>query len=75
MTAVTLRPVGQSPGIELPPDLLERLGLEAGDALLLSESGDGTLRIARAGPGRDAQMALARQGVRDDRDARRELAR
>jgi putative addiction module antidote len=75
MTVITLRPVGQSLGFELPADVLDRLNLKAGDPLLLSETADGTLRIARADAGHDEQMRLAREGMRDYRDALRELAK
>jgi putative addiction module antidote len=75
MTVITLRPVGQSLGVELPADILARLNLKAGDALLLSEAADGTLQIVRAGLGHDEQMRLAREGMRDYRDALRELAK
>jgi putative addiction module antidote len=75
MTVITLRPVGQSLGVELPADILARLNLKAGDALLLSEAADGTLQIVRADLGHDEQMRLAREGMRDYRDALRELAK
>jgi putative addiction module antidote len=75
MTVITLRPIGQSLGIEIPSDILARLDLKAGDTLVLSESDDGALRIVRAGPGHDEQMRLAREGMREYRDTLRELAK
>ena len=75
MTVITLRPVGQSLGVELPTDVLDRLNLKAGDALLLTETADGILQIVRADAGHDEQMRLAREGMRDYRDALCELAK
>jgi putative addiction module antidote len=75
MTVITLRPVGQSLGIELPSDILNRLELKAGDALVVSEDGNGTLRIVRASPDYGEQLRLAREGMREYRDAFVELAK
>ena len=75
MTTTTLRPVGRSLGIELPGEMLDRLNLKAGDTLVVSETEDGGLRVARAAPDHEAQMHLAREGMRDFRDALRELAK
>jgi hypothetical protein len=49
--------------------------MKAGDALLLSETADGTIQIVRANAGHDEQTRLAREGMRDYRDALRELAK
>jgi putative addiction module antidote len=75
MTVITVRPVGESLGVELPADVLARLNLKIGDALLLSEAADGTLQIARADTSHDEQMRLAREGMRHYRDALSELAK
>ncbi len=75
MTAIKLLPVGGSLGFELPEDLLGRLKLKSGDMMWLTEAEDGTLRISAATPDHEVQMRLAREGMRDYRDALRELAK
>ena len=75
MTEIILRPVGQSLGVEIPADLLATLGLKAGDRLVLSQGPDGSLRMARPEPAEAEQMRLAREGMRDYREALRELAK
>jgi putative addiction module antidote len=75
MTEIVVRPVGQSLGVELPRDILERFRLKSGDTLVISEGDDGSLRIARSEPGHDEQLRLAREGMQDYRDALRELAK
>ena len=49
--------------------------MKPGDALMVSESGDGSLRPARAAPNHDEQMRLAREGMREYQIALRELAK
>ena len=75
MTAVTIRPVGEALGFELPEDLRARLKLKAGDILWLAEGEDGSLRILTSAPDHDAQMALAREGMAAYRETLRELAK
>ena len=40
---VIIRKIGNSEGIIIPKEILDRLGLKAGDSLALSESQDGLL--------------------------------
>jgi putative addiction module antidote len=75
MTIIALRRVGDSLGIELPADAVARMDLKLGDALLLSESADGSLRIVRADPTHEDQMRLAREGMRDYAETLGELAK
>ena len=75
MTVVTVRPMGESLGFELPEDVRARLKLKAGDTLWLAEGEDGSLRILTSQPGHDSQMALAREGMAAYREALRELAK
>jgi bifunctional DNA-binding transcriptional regulator/antitoxin component of YhaV-PrlF toxin-antitoxin module len=55
--------------------MLARLDLKAGDSLLLSQAEDGSLVVTRAEPAQAEQMRLAREGMRNYRDALRELAK
>ena len=75
MRELTLRPFGRSLGLEIPEDMLARLDLKAGDSLLLSQAADGSLVVKRAEPAQAEQMRLAREGMRNYRDALRELAK
>ena len=61
--------------MEIPEDMLARLDLKAGDSLLLSQAADGSLVVKRAEPAQAEQMRLAREGMRNYRDALRELAK
>ena len=65
MSIITLRHVGDTLGIELPADALARMNLKLGDAVLVSQSPDGSLRVARADPGHEEQMRVAREGMRE----------
>ncbi len=70
-----MRPFGRSLGLEIPEDMLARLDLKAGDSLLLSQAEDGSLVVTRAEPAQAEQMRVAREGMRNYRDALRELAK
>ena len=71
---VKLIAVGNSTGVILPRDLLDRLQLERGDSLALSEV-DGRIELAPGNSEFEAQMAIARDVMRRRRRALRELAK
>jgi len=66
--------VGNSLGVRLPRRVLERLRLENGDKLILTESPDG-YRLTPYDPEFDRQMHLAEKGMRRYRNALRALAK
>lgn len=72
--ALTIRQIGNSSGVVLPKEVLERLNLSRGDRLFLSYTPEGI--VLR--PYDDAfakQMELAREIMKKDRAILRELAK
>jgi putative addiction module antidote len=65
--------VGNSAGVILPKELLARLHVEKGDSLYALETPDG-LRLTAYDPQLAAQMEVAEQVMREDRDVLRKLA-
>ena len=63
---VTLRKIGNSEGVILPKELLERHNLKAGDSLVLIEDGEELkLRRAREDPAEfERKMEIARQRMK-----------
>lgn len=55
-----IRKIGNSEGIIIPKDILERINLKAGDTLVLSETKDG-FTLTRAEDSFETQMEAARQ--------------
>ena len=74
MVSLKVTKLGESVGIILPDDVLERVKLSEGDTLFLTESEEG-LRITSYDPQFEEQMAHARKFMRERRDALRELAK
>lgn len=66
--------IGNSAGVVLPKELLARLRVGVGDMLYVTEAPDG-IRITAANPDFEAQMAVAEQIMREDRDILRVLAK
>ncbi|HEY5350686.1 MAG TPA: AbrB/MazE/SpoVT family DNA-binding domain-containing protein [Candidatus Lustribacter sp.] len=66
--------IGNSLGVILPKDAAAQLNVAAGDQLYLTQSPDG-FRITPYSPEFETQMTLARDIMRDRRDALRELAK
>jgi putative addiction module antidote len=66
--------IGNSLGMILPKDAAAELNVEAGDQLFLTSSPDG-FRLTPYDPEFETQMMLAREIMRDRRDALRELAK
>lgn len=66
--------IGNSAGVVLPKELLMRLRAGVGDTLYVTEAPDG-IRISAANPDFAAQMEIAEQIMREDRDILRVLAK
>jgi putative addiction module antidote len=72
--SLTIRQIGNSSGVVLPKDVLERMNVQRGDQLYITYTPDGIVlrpfdeTFAR-------QMEIARQVMRDDREILRELAK
>lgn len=65
--------IGNSVGVVLPRELLAKLRVEKGDSLYVTELADG-IKLASYDPQFAAQMAVAEQVMREDRDVLRKLA-
>jgi len=73
--ALKVRRIGNSAGLVLPRDALARLHVAEGDTVYLTEAPDGGYRITPYDDEFAAQMEVAEQIMREDRDVLRELAR
>jgi putative addiction module antidote len=71
---VKLRKIGNSEGVILPKELLNRLNLRAGDELTVVETTEG-FQLVPATADLAAQLAAAREGMEQYRAALRELAK
>ncbi len=65
--------IGNSAGVILPKELLARLRLEKGDELYALETPDG-IKLTRYDPQLAAQMEVAEQVMREDRQVLHKLA-
>ncbi len=74
MTALKLTRVGNSVGVVLPKEVLARLKLQVGDTVFLTESPDG-YRLTPYDAEFEAQMKVAEQVMRENRDVLRQLAK
>ncbi|MBU6475291.1 MAG: AbrB/MazE/SpoVT family DNA-binding domain-containing protein [Alphaproteobacteria bacterium] len=74
MKTLTLSTIGNSVGVILPKEELERLKIGKGDKLCLTETSDGLLLTAYD-PDFERQMRLADGVMRRYRNALRELAK
>lgn len=68
-----LTSIGNSAGVILPKELLARLRLEKGDELFAVETPDG-IRLSVYDPTLAAQMEVAEQIMREDRQVLHQLA-
>jgi putative addiction module antidote len=68
-----LTAIGNSTGVILPKDLLEKLRVDRGDELMVLETPDG-IRLTPYDPEFAAQMEIAEDIMREDRDLLRKLA-
>lgn len=71
---VIIRKIGNSEGIIIPKEILDRLGLKAGDRLDVEET-DGGIRLTPEPADLAEQMEAAREGMKKYRIALRELAK
>jgi len=72
-TTVKITSIGNSAGIILPKELLEKLRISKGDVLTVTETPDG-INLNPFDRDFAAAMSLAEEIMRDDRDVLRKLA-
>jgi putative addiction module antidote len=73
MNILKVTTVGNSVGIVLPKELLERLRVGKGDSLYVTETKQG-IELTPYNPEFAVQMEAAERVMREDRDALRKLA-
>ena len=73
MTRLKITTVGNSIGVALPKEILERLRVGKGDILFVTETTRG-IELSPYDPIFARQMEAAEQVMREDRDALRKLA-
>jgi putative addiction module antidote len=71
---VTIRKIGNSEGIIIPKDVLDRMGVKAGDDLTLKEE-NGQIQLVPQNADLAEQLKAARMGMEKYRVALRELAK
>jgi putative addiction module antidote len=74
MLTLKLTTIGNSVGVVLPKEALDRLRIEKGDKVYLTESPDG-FRLTPYDPEFEKQMTMARQIMKKRRDVLHELAK
>lgn len=72
MTTLKITTVGNSAGVVLPKDVLQRLRVDKGDVLYVVETPNG-IELTAYNPEFAAQMEAAEQVMREDRDVLRRL--
>ncbi len=73
MTTLKLTAIGNSTGLILPKEMLERLRVGRGDALHIVETPSGIM-LTPFDPEFDRRMNIAERIMREDRDVLRRLA-
>jgi len=73
MTTLKVTTIGNSVGVVLPRELLERLRVGKGDSLFALETPKG-IELTAYDPEFGAQMDAAERVMREDRDALKKLA-
>ena len=71
---ITIRKIGNSEGIIIPKDVLDRMGVKAGDELSLREE-NGEIKLVPQDTDLAEQLKAARLGMEKYRVALRELAK
>ena len=74
MLTLKLTTIGNSVGVVLPKEVLDRLHIEKGDKVYLTESPDG-FRLTPYDPEFEKQMTMARQIKKKRRDVLHDLAK
>jgi putative addiction module antidote len=72
MTSLKLTTIGNSTGVVLPKEILQRLRVDRGDTLYVIETARGT-ELTPYDPDFAAQMELAQRVMREDRDVLKKL--
>lgn len=73
VSALKLTTIGNSTGLILPKEILQRLRVDKGDSLYVVETAKG-IELTPYNPEFAAQMEVAEQVMRDDRDVLKKLA-
>lgn len=68
-----IRPIGNSAGVTIPKAMLEQFNMQEGDTVHIVETRDGVL-ITPYDPGFQRAMEVFHEGMRQYRNAMRELA-
>lgn len=72
---IEARKIGNSTGFVIPRDVVLRLGIDQGAAFILTETGNGGLRLTPYDTGFEKAMDAARRGMKRYRNALAELAK
>ncbi len=72
---IKLRKIGNSVGVVLPKEALAHLNVGEGDKVCVTESADGSLRLAAANAEFSRQMEIAKDVMDRYRNTLRELAK
>jgi len=75
MGAIKVRKIGNSLGVVLPRDVLNRLGVTEGDSIFLTDAPDGSMRVTQYDPEFEKQMLAAQEGMAAYRNTLRILAK
>ena len=75
MIALKVRKIGNSLGIVLPKETLQRLNIVEGETLYLTESFENGYRMTPYNENFSKQIAIAEEIMREDRDLLKELAK
>ena len=73
--ALKVTKFGNSAGFILSKETLTALDVKIGDTLYATRTPDGSIRLTAANPEFEAQMKVAREGMRRYRNTLRELAK
>ena len=75
MHALKVHKVGNSLNLRPPRDAVGALRVSEGDVVYLTETADGGFRITPFDPEFERQMRIAKEGMKQYRNALRELAK
>jgi putative addiction module antidote len=75
MVELKVRKFGNSLGVILPKEVIQRLGTAEGKRILLFESTDGVFQFAPTDEELEEQMKIAREGMARYRNTLRALAK
>jgi putative addiction module antidote len=70
-----LRKIGNSYGIILSQEAVDKLAVKEGEALYLTEAQGKSLNLSKGDPDFDKAMKIARKGMAEYQNALRELAK